>query len=267
MDATPEPASVRAEPSLARRNRLRVESASPAASPRFFRIMAAVALAIAIVGFLPTFFVPLAQGTFSRPPIFYLHGLLFFGWVSFFFAQTWQVGRGRILAHREWGVLGAALAAAMAFSVVSLVILRLNQRPAPPVGPGSAPFAFGQIVALVYFGTCVAMGFANVRRPEVHKRLMLLATLSFLGAPIGRWLFFLTTPGQPPSFWVIHAVGVCVEALILVAMAYDWRTTGRVSWVYLVGFPVFVILDFVVGPLGLTTGWARAAQWLSGFGG
>src|SRR5437868_2067154 len=89
----------------------------------FYAAMSALCLAVAVLGFAPTFFLPLAQGTFERPPVFYIHGLLFFSWTLYFCAQTWMIAAGRTLAHREWGVLGAGLAGAMVFSVMSVVVV------------------------------------------------------------------------------------------------------------------------------------------------
>ena len=60
----------------------------------FYHWMALACLAISVLGFLPTFFVPVAQGTFARPPIVYVHGLLFFSWTIFFCTQTWLAASG-----------------------------------------------------------------------------------------------------------------------------------------------------------------------------
>ena len=47
--------------------------------PKFFLHMAYAFLAIALIGFSTTFFIPLAQGSFSAPPVIHIHGALLFG--------------------------------------------------------------------------------------------------------------------------------------------------------------------------------------------
>ena len=245
----------------------------------FYHWMALTCLAISVIGFLPTFFLPVVQGTFGREPIVYVHGLLFFAWMIFFATQTWLAASGRVLAHREWGLLGIAIATAMFFSVVTVAIVRLNQ----PIGR-PAWLVWGDISSMLYFETCIALALMNVRRPDTHKRLMLLATVSTLGAPIGRWVFLLLGPppflvdaqlasasaGPPtnPILYVLLNPNNFVILLVVVALVFDWRTRRRVSPAYVAGLLAFIANSYVMGGLiGATPAWAAAVGWLKGFGG
>lgn len=239
------------------------------ARPPFYAVMSAVCLGVAVLGFMPSFFLPLAQGTFSRPPIFYIHGLLFFAWTLYFCAQAFLVAKGRTLAHREWGVLGAAIAAAMAFSVIAVVVVRLNRAPPIPAGPGSATFAWVDVSGMVFFATCLALAFANTRRPEVHKRLMLLATLSLLNAPVARWgdVLFGAHDGPPRSFLEANWFNLAVVALMLIPIVHDRRSTGRISRVYLVGVPVYAVMNLTWPLVWSTPVWLGAAEAIKHLGG
>src|SRR5690606_984622 len=64
---------------------------------RFFLYMAFGFLAIALIGFSTTFFIPLARGTFSAPPIIHLHGALLFGWLFLFILQSSLIHRRSLL--------------------------------------------------------------------------------------------------------------------------------------------------------------------------
>ena len=102
--------------------------------------MSGLALGISIVGFIPTFFVPLATGRFSRPPVYYVHALFFFGWVAFYFNQNRLIHKGNVLAHREWGVVGAALLVGMVFTALILDIVEMiNPAMAPLARPADGP--------------------------------------------------------------------------------------------------------------------------------
>ena len=74
---------------------------------RFYVRMAATFVAIAVIGFAPTYWVPMARGTLSVPPIVHIHGLLFFGWTLLFWAQTSLAAGGRLARHRELGAAGS----------------------------------------------------------------------------------------------------------------------------------------------------------------
>lgn len=235
----------------------------------FYVIMSTVCLTVAVLGFGPSFFLPLAQGTFVRPPVFYIHGLLFFSWTLFFCSQTWLVARGKVLSHRDWGVLGAALAAAMAFSVMTVVVVRLNQTPQIPAGPGSATFAWVDVSGLAFFGTCVVLAMMNTRRTETHKRLMLLATLSLLNAPIARWgvVLYGAHAGGPASFLEAQWFNLVAVALMLIPIGQDLRTERKVSTVYLVGVPIYLVMCLTWPLIWSSPAWTAAAKAIQHIGG
>lgn len=246
----------------------------------FYHWMALACLAISVLGFVPTFFLPIAQGTFTRPPTVYLHGLLFFSWVAFFCAQTWLASSGRILAHREWGLVGVALATAMAFSVMTMAIVGLHAT--PPKSPG---LVLGDVWNIAFFEGCVIAALANVRRPEAHKRLMLLATISIIAAAIGRWyvlaILALLGPSAPQLLARINASEpleastvlvmegplLLAALLIVAAMVFDHRSRRRVSPVYAIGLPVYLLGPPVIGLFAYTPMWLAIIDWLRGFGG
>ncbi|HWA60639.1 MAG TPA: hypothetical protein VG939_04655 [Caulobacteraceae bacterium] len=235
----------------------------------FYAVMSTVCVAVAILGFMPSFFVPLAQGTFSRAPVFYIHGLLFFSWSFFFCAQSWLVATGRTASHRDWGLLGPAFGAAMLFSVMAVVTVRLNRHPPIPTGPGSATFAWVDVSGMAFFVTCLALALANTRKPETHKRFMLLGTLSLLTAPRARWgdVFYGAHDGPPGSFMEANWYNLATIALMLIPIAYDWRTRGKVSKIWLVGVPIYAVLDLTWPLVWSTPAWTAAAEAIKHLGG
>ncbi len=48
-----------------------------APKPRFYLMMAVVFAVVAVLGFAPTYWLPLARGTLKVPPITHLHALFF----------------------------------------------------------------------------------------------------------------------------------------------------------------------------------------------
>lgn len=55
--------------------------------------MAGLCMMVAFAGFTPSYWAPVATGSFTGPPIFHIHGLLFSLWTVFFVAQAALVSR------------------------------------------------------------------------------------------------------------------------------------------------------------------------------
>src|SRR5690348_14736787 len=79
----------------------------------FYVWMAAACVATAFLGFVPTYWQPLAAGTFAANPIVHIHGLLFFSWTLFVLLQTSLMASGQTQRHRDVGIVGVSLATAM----------------------------------------------------------------------------------------------------------------------------------------------------------
>jgi hypothetical protein len=71
------------------------------AGQRFYVGMAATFVAIALIGFAPTYWIPLTRGTLEVPPITHVHALFFYGWTLLFLRQTWLAASGEMTRHRE----------------------------------------------------------------------------------------------------------------------------------------------------------------------
>ena len=53
-------------------------------SEYFYVTMALACAGVALLGFAPTYWMPLAAGSFKANPIVHIHGLTFFAWTFFF---------------------------------------------------------------------------------------------------------------------------------------------------------------------------------------
>ena len=103
---------------------------------------------------------------------------------------------------------------------------------------------------LLVFAALVAGAIAmRNRRGDVHKRLMLLATLSLTPFAIGR----LLSPTEAP-FWLVY--GLC----LVVPLAVDTVRHRRLHPVFGWGAPSLLVSLHVVWRLGLTPAWMHFAE-------
>ena len=239
---------------------------------RFYVGMAAACLAVAVIGFAPTYWAPMARGTLSVAPITHLHGLLFYGWLLFFLLQTTLVASGRTARHREMGLLGIAIATAMFFVGMGAAVHRMRELDAAGLGEAGRRFAIVPVTSVTFFATLFALAIRHLRQPAIHKRLLLVASVSLLQAAVARWTRLLLAPAQPDA--VIGALpappgvaftivpGLISDLILVAAIIHDRRTTGRVHPVYGMAGGALVALQVARVPLSQTDAWMRAAGWL-----
>lgn len=233
---------------------------------RFFFKMSLACLAVALIGFAPTYWRPVVTGASQEAFIVHLHATLFFGWTGFLVLQSYWVASGRILRHRDWGLAGIALASTMVCVGVLMTIHSLRVNIALGVPDAIRPFSIVSFSAIMFFAVLFAIAIANVRNADLHKRLILIATISMLQAAVARWFrIFLAPPdaiGPPPVAASIPA-GLVVDLLVIAGMIYDKRTRGKVHPAYWIAGAAMLAVQVLRVPLSQTEAWLAFADWLA----
>lgn len=242
---------------------------------KFYVTMAAIFAAIAFSGFFMTYWLQVAQGTFTGSPMLHLHGLLFSLWTLFFLSQALLVANGQLRTHRKWGLLGISLATAMLFTGLAVAIQGLQARLDAGYGDMARAFSIVPVTGILLFAGLVTAAIANLKRPEWHKRFMLVATTALLQAAIARFFFLAATggggPGMRPGMGPPQPVentmvaGFLVASLIVTAMIHDWRSHGRVHPAYWWGFGATMLVQLSRPLLDHTEAWYRFADFLVRF--
>ena len=198
------------------------------ARSRFFVVLAAVLLTIVAVGFARSFYFRswwLATHPALREPALpgylILHGLLLTAWYVGFLVQTFLIASRRVRLHRTLGAISVGLAVGV-LAMSALVVVRSVARSADGGVPASrlVPVVLGNFGTLVLFAGYFATGIIYRRRPDVHKRVMLLAAISLISPAIAR------VPGALTMFPVFILLPVLVMLVALIG--YDLRYLRRV---------------------------------------
>jgi|tagenome__1003787_1003787.scaffolds.fasta_scaffold20940261_2 hypothetical protein len=252
--------------------------AAPATRPlvsRFYVTMAVIFVAIAFGGFFETYWLQLARGTFVKAsPLLHLHGLLFSFWTLFFLSQAMLVSNRKLRSHRSWGLLGISLATAMVFTGLAVAIEGLQARLLAGYGDTARAFTIVPMSAIVLFAGFFAAAIVNVRRPEWHKRLNLVATTALLQAAVARFFFVAATGGgaglrsglgPPPPLPVTMMAGAVTTSLIVAAMVHDWRSHGRVHPAYWWGFGITLVSLLSRPFVAHSSAWLATADFLAAF--
>lgn len=153
--------------------------------PFFLRMIVGIA-AIIVLGFVQ--FAARGFVNFSAVPLWvHLHGLVMVAWLTLLIVQSSLVQRGNLMLHRQIGILGVALAAALVVlgSVTGIRAIALHR--VPPFFTDAFFLALTQI-GLLFFAGMIAAAVANRNRPEWHRRLMIGALVLLMEPAFGRLL-------------------------------------------------------------------------------
>ncbi|MFL6231359.1 MAG: hypothetical protein ACJ741_21500 [Pyrinomonadaceae bacterium] len=226
---------------------------------RFFYIgIAIVIVGVVFGGFARTYFLRPYFTTRALMPLLHLHGIVFTSWLVLYFTQTILVAAKRTDIHRRLGVAGAVLAVLMVLIGTITAIIRAQQGATPSEQIPPLVHLVVPLADMLVFAILIGAGFYFRRRPDVHKRLMLLATISILTAAIARLPFAFLKAG-PPAFFGI------TDLFIAACFIYDITTRRRVHRATALGGLLIVASQPLRLMVGSTGAWSAFAAWLTGW--
>ena len=184
------------------------------------------ALATVFVGFSTTYILPLSRGAFDAPVVVHLHGALALSWVVFFFMQTALVRNKHSPLHRQLGQAGLPIAVGILVAGMGTALWATERDLATSSMALTIPI--GTLTSFSIFTAFVVFGVAMRRRPDWHKRLMMLATVVVLWPAFFRFRHLM--PWVPrPDIWLAL---VLADLPILIAAVRDRIVYGHVHPVW-----------------------------------
>jgi uncharacterized membrane protein YozB (DUF420 family) len=223
----------------------------------FYTGMALATVAAVFVGFARTYYLRSQFQDTSLPIYLQVHGAVFSAWIVLFVAQTSLVAVRRTDLHRRLGVAGAALAAVMVVVAVTAAILSGRRTIAAGFETEALTFLTTPLSSMAVFLTLVVAAISYRRRPETHKRLMLLATISILDAATARWPIALVAT----TSWAYYALA---DLFVVAAVMYDAVSRRRIHPAYIWGGLLMVVSQILRDVVGRTSAWQTLARLILG---
>jgi hypothetical protein len=232
---------------------------------RFYVVTAIIALVIVAAGFGPA----MIDTASRRAPLtgfIIAHGVMTLGWLALYLAQTVLVATGRVHLHRRLGTTGAVLAVPIilvGYQTTITMVRRgfdLSGDLLGRIGVPDATRLLGSTVfplgGLVQFGVLVAVALLYRRRPEIHKRLMVLAVVILMAEPLAHLFGHFGIP--------LRLFGPAFSMLLFSHAIYDRITRGRMHpvsfWGGLTLSMVNLLSATVVRP---SATWQQFVAWLA----
>jgi len=216
----------------------------------FYLLMSVLIALITAYGFGRSIGERLLHPALPRPKVLYVHAALFSGWVAFFIVQSALVRSGNVRWHRLTGWVGGAMGAVVmvvgiwtAITMARFDSLQLHYR-----------YADLSLLISLYDMSAFAIPFGLAvywrRKPELHRRLMLISMCALMAAAFGRFPI-------PPHVRPVVFFYAAVDLLLVVGMVRDLIVLKRAHPVYLWALAAFVVCQFSVGHAV----YSRAALW------
>lgn len=222
----------------------------------FYIAMSILMCACVFIGFSPTYF---QAGLIHAPlpsPIIHIHGAAFTLWMLLFVVQATLISARRVLWHRTLGTIAFCLPPVMVVLGIIAAIDALHR--GVELGPLDPSVSLAiPLIGIVVFAFIIYASWRARRRPDAHKRLILIATIGLVGAAFGR--FPWARIGLPPAAGAVTGISI----LLLLLVAFELFTIRRVHRSTMWAAPLtFAGVAFAV-PIGMTPVWHAFAALLN----
>ena len=183
-------------------------------------------LVVILVGFAPTFFLRAFFDVPEIPGYLILHGAVSTTWFVLAFVQTQLAAHRNLRLHRRLGIGGVIVAFAAVASGVQTSLGMVPRRLAAGMHLDAAELEFlglissANIAFFIMFPVLIALAIGFRRRPAIHHRLMLVASISMIGPAamrIASWFGEVPNPITP----------IIVFGFLAALIGHDIRAEGR----------------------------------------
>jgi hypothetical protein len=203
----------------------------------FYFFMSLLIAVVVVYGFSHTIDKNLIHPDLPRPFLLYLHASIFFGWLAFLILQSALIRTHNVRIHRTIGWFGVALGLTIIVLGVSTAITMARYKILHFHATDQASFLVIPLFDMVCFTTTFALAIYWRRKPEFHRRLILMASCALTAAGFGRF---------PPQFGTYNWFYAGVDLLIVLGVARDFIVNKRIHPVYLYGLPAFIVGQSIV---------------------
>ena len=216
---------------------------------QFYIGLTLVLIATVLVGFWPTYYGTLLSGGIERPLVMHVHGAVFTGWMLLLLVQVGLAASGRVHAHRRVGRAGiwyGGLVFVMG-CIATIAAPVMHLRAGRWTNDFAASFVLLPIGDMILFGSFFGASIAYRHKPEIHKRLIIAATVALAFAAVARMnfplvpflLLWLAPMAMAMAFDIwslgrVHTINVITTAVmaiffgrILLMETAGWRAIGR----------------------------------------
>lgn len=224
----------------------------------YYFLMGVVGILAVVIGFFTTYISPSLKGSFDAPVIVHIHGAFAFGWVLLFLIQTIAVKYRNFQLHKTLGYSGLFIALGIIATMLPTGVYQVKRDLLKGMGETAISQIFGIVTTALIFSTLVGAGFVYRKKPKIHKRLLLLATIVLLWPAWFRFRHYFPSVPRPDIWFGV----VLADSLILISWIADKYTYGKVHPVLIYG-GLLIMAEHAIEILTFDSGpWRQAGKFI-----
>jgi hypothetical protein len=220
-------------------------------------VVGVLGLIAVLVGFSTTYITPSIRGTFKAPIVVHIHGAFAFCWVILFLIQAIAVKMRNYSLHKFLGYCTIFIATGIVSTMLPVGMFQVRRDFYQNLGDSAVSQIVGVLTTAIIFGALVLLGYNYRKKPKIHKRLFLLATIVLLWPAWFRFRHYFPYVPRPDIWFAV----VLADSLIVVSMIVDRVTYGKVHPVLLYGGFLIMgehILEVLMFDTNLWRSWGNA---------
>lgn len=199
-------------------------------------------LAITVISLMPHY-VELIKEPDSVSLQFVFHGIVFLLWYVLFTVQSGLVSAGQLATHRALGYLSIPFAVLLLYSGGAMLV-GVSESYQPDWTEeylfARTSFVWAIVHTVLSFSIFYILAVIYRTSPHVHKRFMLLASLSMMSASITRFAYLPIIPIDGTALTMLLSY-----ALLITPLVVDRVQAGRIHPVLLYGTAIYVVTQLI----------------------
>src|ERR1700753_2190402 len=178
----------------------------------FYFAMSLLMTVVVVYGFSLTMGARIIHPKTAPPIILYIHAFAFYGWLAFFIFQSALVRTHNVRLHRSMGWFGVGLGVVIPVLGISTAITMTRIRRMADSASDASALMLVPFFDIACFTTTFALAIYWRKKPEYHRRLILIASCALTAAGWGRFPSYIL---PDPVFYA------GVDFLILLGIVRD----------------------------------------------
>ncbi len=231
---------------------------------RFYAVAAFAMLAITVIGFRQFILHGRATGGVPITPqilgLVIMHGLAMLGWVILLCIQSTLIVTKRTRFHIALGRTGALLAGMIVLFGLAVAPLSVHFNPAEYADFGGGRYFLALMLPEpLTFGALAAVAFVYRFRREIHRPMILLATLVLMTGPLTRWPYWDEVVRAVNGNIAVAMFG---EMLVLGAVLFviHAAVTRRASAYFAAGYACVAVVSIWSSLIARSAAWDQIAR-------
>jgi len=212
-------------------------------------------IALAFLGFWPTYFSKFFDGTADFHNYFHFHFAMASLWIALLILQPILIRKKKFSIHKQTGKLSFII---LPLFFVSVILLK-HHNIGGAVAQGLGASLWLQLKDLVIIGLMFTIAMTNTKNMQVHARAMIATGIVFIEPTLGRFIILTVLPEPDFMFGLGITVAIMYVLIISLIIIERKQTSGR--WVFPLLLVLFMIFHYLIFFQVSFPMWDSIAEW------